>query len=149
MNARIINNVEESPNIYEYKGIKLNLQLGMWSFARIKEKFAGGMKEVLTRISEDDVFFFVLATLIDEAFIVKAYEEGKEYPQADIEYLKAKTSLKNFPEATRIVGRAMGLSIGTTDSEQAEIDKEIDEALDEEDIEDADEKNLKAEQTAP
>lgn len=149
MNARIINNVEESPNIYEYKGIKLNLQLGMWSFARIKEKFAGGMKEVLTRISEDDVFFFVFATLIDEAFIVKAYEEGKEYPQADIEYLKAKTSLKNFPEATRIVGRAMGLSIGTTDSEQAEIDKEIDEALDEEDIEDADEKNLKAEQTAP
>ena len=149
MKSRIINNVEEIPNIYEYKGIKLNLQLGMWSFARIKEKFAGGMKEVLTRISENDVFFFILATLIDEAFVVKAYEEGKEYPKADIEYLRARTTLQSFPEVTRIVGRALGLSLGTTDSEQAEIDREIDEALEEEDIEDADEKNLKAGQTAP
>lgn len=149
MNARIINNVEETPNIYEYKGIKLDLQLGMWSFARIKEKFSGGMKEVLTRISETDVFFFILETLINEAFIVKGHEEGTNYPPADIDYLKAKTTLRKFPEATRIVGMAMGLSLGTADAEQAEIDREIDEALEGEDIEDEDEKNLKAGQTTP
>lgn len=149
MKARIINNVEETPNFFEFNGEKLNIQLGMWSLARIRERFAGGMQEVLKSLGKSEVVFFILSTLINEALIIKGHEEGKEYTMTTPVYVEAKITAKKFPEATRVIATAMGLSLGTPDEEQAEIDREIDEALEDEDIEDADEKNLKAGRTTP
>lgn len=147
MKSKIINNVEEKPNFFEFNGEKLDIQFGMYALARIKEQFSGGVKEVLKNFGKSEVVFFVLSTLINEALIVKGHEEGREYTLTTPLYVEAKTTPQKFNEATRAIATAMGLSLGVSDPEQAEIDREIDEALEGEDIEDADEKNLKTEQT--
>ena len=149
MKARIINNVEEKPNFYEFEGIKLDLQLGMYTVARVKEAFKGGMTEILGSLEKNDVVFFMLSTLINEAFIIRNHEEGTDYQLTTPQYVEAKTKPEKMGEAVVAIATAMGLSLGTPDAEQAEIDREIDEALEGEDIEGTDEKNLKAGQTTP
>ncbi len=144
MKARIINHVEETPNIFEFDGMELDLQFGMYSLVRVEEKFKNGISEMLLKLKNKEHAFFILSTLINEAIIIKNHKEKTKMELVTPDYVMACMKPQDFPKVTRVISRAMGLSFGEPDEEQAAIDREIDEALNGEDIEDSS-KNLKAE----
>ena len=140
MKARIIDDMTEVKNIVVFNGKEYDLQMGMYSYAEIEKTFTGGMKEALDSLGKLETVIKILTILLNEAIIVSNYENDLEDKLLTPEYVGAKIKRENFSEKTRAIGKAMGLSIGTDDDEESELETALDEALEGEEFP-AEEKN--------
>ncbi len=140
MKARIIDDMTEAKNIVVFNGKEYDLQMGMHSYAEIEKEFKGGMKEALESLGKLETVIKILTILLNEAIIVSNFENDLEDKLLPPEYVGARIPKDKFPEMTRAIGRAMGLSIGTADTEESELENALEKALDGEDFP-AEEKN--------
>lgn len=141
MKSKIINAVEDVPNIITFDGEQYDLKMGMWSRLRLAEHFEGGYSEMLGKIEKVEVLMVVVATLINEAIVVKNYRNGTDLKSVTADYVAAMLTESEMPSIVNAVGKALfGNGFGSKEaSEQAELDAEIDAELDE--IPDETEKN--------
>lgn len=139
MKARIINNVEEKPNIVTVDGIKLDIQVGMYSIIRIKEKF-GGIEAALSNLDKANFLFDLIAILVNEAIVVRNHRYDENNKLFTGEYLSAISGPEELKEYSNAIRVAFGLSVGESSEEDEEIASELDAALADEDIEET-EKN--------
>lgn len=140
MKARIINDVEEKANLIEFDGETLDLQAGMYSYARIEDKFEGGFDAAMRNLDKIDTLSFILATLINEANIVRDHNEGTHHNPVTGDYVLARMrNAEQIKMYFAAIETALGLSTGEASEEEAEKAKaeaELDELLgvDENDI---------------
>lgn len=139
MKARIINNVEEKPNIVTIDGIKLDIQVGMYSIIRIKEKF-GGIEAALSNLDKANFLFDLISILVNEAIVVRNHRNDENNKLITGEYLSAISGPEELKEYSNAIRVAFGLSIGEPSEEDKEIADELDAALADENIEET-EKN--------
>lgn len=129
MKARIIDNMSEKPNIIKWNGKEYDLQMGMYSYAKIEETFKGGVAGVLGELGKISVINHILSILINEAIVIRNFEQGTDEKFVTPEYVGAKCKKEDYPAYTKAVGIAFGLSIGFPDEDDAEISAEFDDAL--------------------
>ena len=139
MKARIINNVEEKPNFITVDGIKLDIQVGMYSIIRIKEKF-GGIEAALSNLDKANFLFDLISILVNEAIVVRNHRNDENNKLINGEYLAAISGPEELKAYSNAIRMAFGLSIGEPSEEDKEIADELDAALADEDIEET-EKN--------
>lgn len=140
MKARIIDDMTEVKNIVVFNGKEYDLQMGMYSFAEVEKTFKGGMTEALESLGKIETVIKILAILLNEAIVVSNFENDLEEKLLTPEYVGAKIPKDKFSEMTKAIGRAMGLSIGTADDEESELESALAEALEGEEFP-AEEKN--------
>lgn len=128
MKARIIDDMTEVKNIVVFNGKEYDLQMGMYSYAEIEKTFKGGMAEALESLGKLETVIKILTILLNEAIVVSNYENDLEDKFFISEYVGAKIPRDKFPEMTRAIGKAMGLSI-ETDDEESELENALDDAL--------------------
>lgn len=134
MKARIIDDMSEKPNIVEFLGKEYDLQLGMYSYAKIEEDIKGGMDGALKTLGKISTILTMFTIMLNEAIIIKNTEKSEQQPLFTVEYVSAKLKREEFPEIMNAIAIALGLSIGEADPEDEELNSELDKALESENL---------------
>lgn len=132
MNARIINDVEEVPNLISFEGETYDIQHGMWSEMRIHEKYGGLKKALDIGRKRGDLILELFTILLNEAIIVKNRREKKEIEPYNEDYVKAVVrTVSELKEITKVTFVALGLTVAESPEKPTETDEVFDEDLEE------------------